>query len=438
MPPHMSGQFEFQAECARFLIRQGRGAAFLDTGLGKTSIEHEFCRQAAVFTGLPSLLLTPLAVARQIEAEGRRWGYECGVIRDQSEVRPGTNICNYDRMDSLNAGAFGCVSLDESGILKNFMGSTTRRLIAAFAETPFRLCATATPAPNDHMELGTHSEFLGVMPRADMLLRWFINDTSEASQTWRLKRHAVGPFWDWVASWARMAETPADLGYDASGFALPPLKVHRHRAIGEVKPPPGLLFGADVSATTMFDVKRQTTASRADAVAALTSSEPKEPWVIWCDTDIEADALMARIPGAREVRGSHPTDRKEATLYGFSNGEFASIVIKPAVGALGLNWQHCSHMVFVGRTFSYERWYQCIRRCWRFGQTRPVHVHVIVAEGEDQIGRVIDRKAESHTEMKTAMADAMRRDRATTRNVKISYNPQFIGRIPTWLRSCAV
>lgn len=423
--------FDFQRASTEFCLRRGRAALFLDTGLGKTICELEFASQAAEATNGKALILTPLAVARQIEREALRFGYGAHVVRDAGEVRSGINICNYDRLDKLDPSAFGCVVLDESSALKNWTGKTTRALIAAFADTPFRLAATATPAPNDHVELGTHAEFLGIMPQSEMLVRWFINDTNDTG-TWRLKGHAVNAFWDWCASWAVMAETPADLGYDASRFVLPKLNIRRHKVSAEIKPSDGL-FGFDVSATQVHALKRQTANVRADAVAELVATEPGEYWLIWVDNDAEADAVMKILPDAREVRGSHPIDRKEETLAGFIAGDFGQLVIKPSIGALGLNLQHCARMAFVGRSFSYEMWYQAVRRCWRFGQTMPVDVHIVVAEGEDQIGRVIDRKAEGHASMKAAMRTATKRNFGSNETIGVAYNPTFKMELPTWL-----
>jgi hypothetical protein len=435
--PIRTSLFDFQAKATEFCLRRGRAALFLDTGLGKTICELTFAEQAAEVTNGYALILTPLAVARQIEREADRFGFYAHVVRDDSEVHHGINICNYDRLDKLDPSRFGCVVLDESSILKSFMGKTTRALIEAFRDTPFRLAATATPAPNDHIELGTHAEFLGIMSQAEMLVRWFINDTMEASQSWRLKGHAVRSFWDWCASWAVMAETPADLGFDASRFVLPPMEIVRHRAEASAVPTDGL-FGFNVSATAIHDLKRQTAKARAEAVALLVAEEPTEHWIIWCDTDYEADALIkAGLPDAREVRGSHPIDRKEDTLGAFSSGDFGQIITKPGIAGHGLNWQHCARMAFVGRSFSYEQWYQAVRRCYRFGQTRPVKVHIIVAEGEDQIGRVIDRKAEDHALMKDEMRKATARMFGDNSRTRVPYNPTFGGRLPSWLVSAA-
>lgn len=428
--------FDFQAACVDFCLRQGRAGLYLDTGLGKTRCQLDFLDKALRTGNGRALLLTPLAVARQIEREAHVAGYEARVIREQADAGPGINICNYDRLDKLEPDAFGAVSLDEASILKAFTGKTTRALINAFAGLRFKLAATATPAPNDHMELGQQAEFLSVMPSNEMLMRWFISDQTQMGR-YRLKGHAEADFWEWMASWARMAQSPDDLGFDGSHFVLPKLSVIRHRArYGEVRPIDGSLFTLDTSATAIHDIKRQTAGNRADKASELVQAD-KQPWVVWCDTDYEADALAKRLPDAIEVRGSMPVERKEANLAAFVEGDARVIVTKPSVAGMGLNWQHCARMAFVGRSFSYEAWYQAVRRCWRFGQTRDVEAHIIVAEGEDQIGRVIDRKAEDHSKMKFAMASAMRRaiDRSASR--LIDYNPTHDGRLPLWLKSVA-
>jgi hypothetical protein len=380
-------------------------------------------------------LLTPLAVAKQIEREARSLGYEARVIREQSDARDGINIVNYDRLDKIDADAFGAVSLDESSILKSFGGKTTEALVNLFAGHRFRLSATATPAPNDHMELGNQSDFLGIMPANEMLMRWFINDTKEASQQWRLKGHAADDFWDWMASWSRMAQNPEDLGFDGSRYILPPINIVRHRTGAVVKPVDGSLFMADVSATNMHDVKRQTAGARADVIASVSDND--EPFIAWCDTDYEADALKERMRDAVEVRGSMRIEQKEENLEAFSLGQARRIITKPSVAGFGLNWQHCHNMGFAGRTFSYEAWYQAVRRSWRFGQTKTVNVHLAVAEGEDQIGRVIDRKASDHDHMRDAMTKAMRRAVNRAAAKKVSYNPTFKGVLPSWINSSA-
>jgi hypothetical protein len=428
--------FDYQRDVTAFCLRQGRAALFLDTGLGKSACILEWCDQAAKASNGYALILTPLAVAKQFEREARKFGYVARVVRTRDDVRPGINVCNYDRLDMLDCTAFGAVALDESSILKSFTGKTTRALIEAFARTPYRLCATATPAPNDHMELGNHAEFLGIMNSQEMLARWFINDASTASQQWRLKKAAVNDFWDWVASWARCAETPADLGYDGSRFVLPELKIIRHQAMGDVRAPAGSLFIEDLSATNMHDIKRQTAGTRAGKIKELIDAQPDEPWLVFTDTDYEAAAVKAVLPGILEVKGTMKAELKEAGIEKFIEGK-VSLLSKPSVVGAGLNFQHCARIAYVGRSFSYEAFYQSVRRCWRFGQTRPVEVHIVVAEGEDQIGRVIDRKADGHKTMKTAMAAAMKRNTSISTTAKIKYNPSHVGRLPEWLKSAA-
>ena len=428
--------FPYQAECVRFLLRVGSGGLFLDTGLGKTLCELEWSEHARKATNGRALILTPLAVAHQFAAEGVRFGYPVRVIRNASEAGDGINICNYDRLELIDPDAFGAVALDESSILKNFSGKTSRDLIAAFSSHRFRLSATATPAPNDHMELGQHAQFCGVMSSAEMLSRFFINDTSTASQNWRLKRHGVTAFWDWMSSWCRMAAMPSDLGDKDDGFVLPPMQVHRHMVESKLKAPEGDLFALDVvSATNMHDIKRQTAGERAGIAAQLATSNA-EPWVVWVDTDYEADAVRERLRGVSgvvEVRGSMSIEVKEAALDAFADGSARILITKPSICGFGLNWQHCANTVFVGRSFSYESWYQAVRRFWRFGQRRSVQVHIAVASGEESIGAVIDRKAGDHDSMKQAMRAAMLRNIGRTSQVRVPYTPTHTGRVPQWL-----
>lgn len=428
LAPHLFG---FQAQGVEFGLRCGSWGLFFDTGLGKTACELEWSTHAAEASNGMALILTPLAVARQIEREGKRWGYSVRVIRAQDEAHLGINVCNYDRLDALQPEAFGAIALDESSILKSFTGKTTRALCAAFASHRWRMAATATPAPNDHVELANHAEMLGVMARDEMLVRWFLNDSSDTG-TWRLKGHAVDDFWNWVSSWARMAEHPRDLGDDTPGFDLEPMKIHRHYAEASAVGIGGGLFGpVDISATGMFKIKRETAAARAAMVAELVNAD-REPWLVWCDTNDESGALSAVIDGAREVRGSDSVDDKEAALGAFVDGSLRVLITKPSIAGFGLNFQHCANMAFVGRTFSYESWYQAVRRCWRFGQKRQVNVHLVVAEGEDAIGRVIERKADDHARMKLAMVAAMRRALSREATLRDAYKPTHRGRLPGW------
>lgn len=422
-----------QVECAGFALRRGTAGCYIDTGLGKTLVELEFATHAAEASNGRALILAPLAVAGQIRREAAKFGYNAHVIRHQDEARHGINICNYDRLDGLDPAAFGAVAADEASIIKNFTGATSRKMIAMFAATRFKLAATATPAPNDHMELGQQSAFLGIMPSNEMLMRWFISDQTEMGR-YRLKHHAVESFWDWMASWARMGEKPSDLGGDDAGFDLPALSVIRHRAGSSPVISDGLFGIEQVSATEMHRIKRQTVGARARICADLVNNERGEQWVVWCDTDYEADALRALILDAVEVRGSHPAEWKERNIEAFLDGAARCLITKPSICGHGLNLQFCRRTVFVGRSFSYEQWYQAVRRFWRYGQKHPVQCHLVVAEGEDAIGRVIDRKSDDHRKMKEAMRAAMRRAMGRDARVKVAYDPQHSARIPRWLK----
>lgn len=400
--PHQRATLEYACE-------KGRSAAFLDTGLGKSRIEACAAEEFRIASGKPSLILTPLAVARQMQRECEAAGVEAKVIREDHEVWPGVNIANYERLPKLNTSRFGGVVLDESSILKSFSGPTKRMLCEAFAATPYRLAATATPAPNDHMELGNHSEFLGLLGSMEMLCRWFVNDTAKASQEWRLKGHAQQDFWRWVASWSRAATLPSDLGGDDAGFILPPLNYHIHTVQADITTdvPDGMLFRIpDGSATTIHKEKRLTLAERvitaADIANAATGSV-----IVWCETNDESRSLAQAIPDAIEVHGSMPPDAKIEALDAFTFGKSRVIVSKPKLAGLGLNWQHASTVIFASVSHSYEQHYQAVRRAWRFGQTHPVECHVVISDTEAPIWSNVQRKQIDHLRMKQAMAQAM-------------------------------
>jgi hypothetical protein len=427
-----------QQHATDFALRAGAAALFLDTGLGKTLCALEWGRQVVEKTGKPVLMLAPLAVAAQHEREAVKFDLDAKAIREPSEIQGArVYITNYDRLAKFDAPIFGGVILDESSILKSFTGKTTKALIETFARTPFRLCCTATPAPNDHMELGTHAEFLGVMRQTMMLQRWFIHDSMDTG-TWRMKGHAAADFWAWVASWARCISKPSDIGLSDEGYTLPELDVRRHviasdRSVetGAEKDGQARLFRMpDTSATSIHREKRMTADARADAIASLVN-DSDETWVVWCDSDYEADALTSRIPDAMEVRGSMSAEEKEAKLIAFSTGQARVIVTKPSIAGFGLNWQHCARMAFVGLSFSYESFYQAVRRCWRFGQQRSVQVDIACADTEEAIWTTVSRKAGDHDAMKRAMADAMAK--ATKRAAVETYVPKKKLKLPEWI-----
>jgi hypothetical protein len=445
VPSLNARMFPHQQHSTEFALRAGCAALFLDTGLGKSFCALEWGRVVVEHTNKPVLMLAPLAVGPQHQREAEKFGIDARYVREPSEIKgAGIWITNYERLDKFDATQFAGIILDESSIIKGFNGRTSRALIQSFAATPYRLACTATPAPNDHMELGQHSEFLGVMRGMEMLSRWFINDTSTASQDWRIKGHAVEAFWNWVASWSRCIAKPSDVGFSDDGFTLPEMRMVQHiveadRSIdtGEEKDGQARIFRLpETSATSIHREKRLTIDARADAIAAVVASETREPWIIWCDTDAEADALTDRIPEAIEVRGSMAADVKEDRLTAFSTGKARIIVTKPSIAGFGLNWQHCARQAFVGLSFSYESFYQAVRRSHRFGQTRPVHVHVAMADTEKAIWDVVSRKAEDHDAMKTAMRASMARA-VNAAVAKVPYQPKRNVNVPKWMRAAA-
>lgn len=395
-------------------LRRGRAAVFADTGLGKTFIQAEWGKHVALHTGGRVLILAPLAVAHQTIREAAKLGIGVDYVQDQAQADASSQavvITNYDRAGSFEAARFVGVVLDESSILKAFSGATKKRLVTMFSDTPYRLACTATPSPNDVMELGNHSEFLGVMDSHEMLARWFINDSMHHTN-YRLKGHARADYWRWVVSWAVCEGKPSDLGYDDAGFELPPLELTEHLVSVDYTRAwlNGRLFDmADhTSATKIWKEKRETAEGRCAEAAAIVLAEPDEAWVVWCDTNDEADRLRALLPDAIEVRGSDSLSEKERKLTMFSTGAARVIITKAEIAGFGLNWQHCARMVFVGVTYSYEKLYQALRRSYRYGQTRAVQAHLVYAESEGNVMQTIKRKQGEHQELQAEMIAAQR------------------------------
>lgn len=424
-----------QEAVLQFALGQGKSAAFLDTGLGKSFIELEFARQCAEETGKPSLILTPLAVAGQMVREGQKFGIDARQIREQSEVGAGVMVANYERLAKLDPSAFGAVILDESSILKSYASKTRVMLQDAFAGTPYKLAATATPSPNDHTELGNHAEFLGVMRQQEMLSKWFINDTATASQEWRLKGHAIADFWGFVASWSRCATLPSDLGGDDTGYVLPDVqrRVHEVAADRMANIAQGMLFRIpELSATSFHEEKRLTLKERCELAADLANHD--KPVTVWCETNDESAMLAKMIDGAIEVHGALDPDEKERRLLGFADGQYRAIVTKPKLAGFGVNWQHCAHAVFASISFSYEQHYQAVRRSHRFGQSETVKNDIVIADTEAAIWNVINEKSQKHDEMKRRMAEAMRSAQMQA-SVRVKYDRPLDLAFPNWLKT---
>jgi superfamily II DNA or RNA helicase len=417
-----------------FALNRGRSASFLDTGLGKSFIELEFARQVSEYTRKPVLILTPLAVAGQMVREGHKFNIDARQVMDQSEVGSGIMVANYERLQKLDPTAFGGVVLDESSILKSFAGQTRKRLCDAFIDAQFKLAATATPSPNDHMELGNHAEFLGVMRQQEMLSQWFLNDTSTASQEWRLKGHAVEDFWQWVASWSRCASLPSDLGGDDTGYILPEIerKIHTVTADRSVDIEDGSLFRIpQMSATSFHKEKRLTISERCELAAHLADHD--KPVTVWCETNDESTILTGLIDGAVEVRGDMKPEEKEKRILGFSDGDYRVIVTKPKIAGFGVNWQHCAHAVFASISFSYEQHYQAVRRSHRFGQDERVRNDIVISDTESSIWNAINVKSKKHDEMKRRMSLAMAKAQSTGL-VRTAYDRPLDLEFPSWIR----
>lgn len=434
---------QFQADIIRWACRRGRAAIFAGTGLGKTLKELSWASQVVASTGERVLLFTPLAVAAQTVREAEKFGIP-GVAYAPDQVSASTPIVvtNYDRRDKFDLESFAGVALDESGIIKDHDSRTRTELTEACREVPYLLCGSAMPAPNDWTELGQHAEFLGVMSAKEMLAMFFVHDGSvraHGDQDWRLKRHAAADFWRWVASWAVMIRHPRDMGYDEPGYDLPPLDIRQHT----VRMPHSLEAGGSIipaMASTLQEriaARRDSIEQRVRAAAEIVATKPDEPWLIWCGLNAEADAIKQAIPGIVNVEGSDPVEFKERMLLGFANGDPTNLLSKPSIAGRGMNWQHCANMVFVGLNDSFEQLYQAIRRCWRFGQTRPVTAWLIASDREGAVVKNLRDKEARHEGMAAAMVEHMRDlSIAQIRGGRVStssYAPQTRMELPSWL-----
>jgi len=405
-----SNLFEFQHDIVKWALRKGRAAVFSNTGTGKTRMQLAWADCVTRHTSGNVLILAPLAVTRQTVQEGSQIGIEVNLCRRQSDVKPGINISNYEMLEHFEPGSFRGVILDESSILKSYEGKVRTEIINAFAETPYKLACTATPAPNDHMELGNHAEFLQVMRRPEMLATFFVHDGGRTSQ-WRLKGHAVKAFWEWVASWAVMMSMPSDLGYSDDGFLLPPVNIEQI-----VVDKSGYLVK---EAQTLQDRRRARTDSldlRVQRAVDIVMSKPEESWLVWCDLNKESEALTKAIPGAIEVKGSDDNDHKTKSLLGFADGSIKILVSKPSIAGFGMNFQICHNQVFTGLSDSFEQYYQAVRRSWRFGQKEQVNVYVITSEKEGAVVKNIERKERDFARMLHGMISATQE--ITRKNIK--------------------
>lgn len=400
--------FDFQAAIVTWACKRGRAAIFADTGLGKTAMQTEWARQVTEHTGGMVLIAAPLCVAQQTVEEAAKFGIHIQYCRHPSDIKDGTVIVitNYEMLDKFNPDDFVGIVLDESSILKSQTSKTRALIIEMFQRTPYRLSCTATPSPNDHMELGNQAEFLGVMTAVEMLAMFFVHDGGDTSQ-WRLKGHGKTRFWEWMATWSICIRNPADLGFDGSAYILPGLQMHEH-IVESTDALDGQLFaGIAQTLTERRDAKRKSMIDRVKITADLVNSHNR-PAIVWCHLNDESKALTAAIPDAIELTGAMPSEDKEAAIMAFIHGEKRVIVSKSSIMGFGLNLQHCHDMVFAGLDDSYESFYQAIRRCHRFGQHHIVDVHLVSAESEGAVKANLERKQAQADDMAQSMVDHMR------------------------------
>ena len=427
--------FDYQRDIVKWALRKGRAAIFADCGMGKTLMQLEWARCVNEHTNKPVLLLAPLAVSAQTILEAKeKLNLDVKYVTNQDEIIPGLNITNYERLDNFDFTKFSGIVLDESSIIKSFAGKIRTQILTNCRSIQFRLACTATPSPNDVMELGNHAEFVGAMSREEMLSMFFVHDGGDTSK-WCIKGHAKNAFWQWVCSWAVMISKPSDLGYSDDGFELPAIHYHQH--ICQVDAPTiGYLF--PVQATGLQERIKQRSATidlRAEKAAEIVNGSD-DSWLVWCDRNGES-SYTKKNTRCIEITGSDKPDKKEQKLLGFASGDIDSIVSKPKIAGFGMNWQRCHNMIFLGLSDSYESFYQAVRRCWRFGQKNEVHVHIVIAETEGNVLANIQRKEKDSIIMRDAMianmTDIQNKEIRSTKANKTDYLPTKEIIIPSFL-----
>lgn len=420
--------FDFQKDIVRWALAKGRASIFSGCGTGKTAMQLSWAYQVHKRTGGKILILAPLAVADQTKREAEKFHYKANVCACQDDCVDGINITNYEKLDKFVAKEFVGVVLDESSILKSFTGKVRNSIIQNFQNIPYKLACTATPAPNDYMELGNHSEFCGVMTRAEMLAMFFVHDGGQTSK-WRLKGHAKDVFWQWMASWAVFIDNPKSLGYDIDGYDLPALHVHEIIVDGEEPVTDNLTL------TERRNARKATIQKRCEYAAKLVN-QSDEQWLVWCDLNAEGDLLEKLIDESKNVQGSDKPAYKTETMLDFSNENLKCLVSKPKIAGLGLNWQNCHNMIFTGLSDSFEQYYQAVRRCWRFGQKHEVNVYIIISAKEGCVKENIERKQSDFITMRDAMIELTKeitkKELKKTCRIVTPYNPNVEMKLPKW------
>jgi DNA modification methylase/superfamily II DNA or RNA helicase len=402
--------FDFQRFIVKRALNAGKYAIFADCGLGKTLMQLSWAEAVARHTGKRVLILAPLAVRAQTIAEAERFGVDL----------MGIDVNNYEQIDNIDCSKYAGIVLDESSILKNFTGIYKRKIIEAFAETPYKLACTATPAPNDLNEIGNHSEFLDIMEAPDMRMRWFVRD--EGMNDYRLKGHAEADFYGWIASWSSVLRTPADIGFSAEGYKLPPLNYTDIEIKTQDRENGKLFNDASVNATEFNKELRMTLIPRIDAVADIVNSS-SEQFIVWVNQNEEEERVCELIPDAVAVRGSDSPEKKIDRLLGFSQGKYRVIVTKKKIAQFGLNWQNCRNQIFAALDFSFEGLYQAIRRSYRFGQKEQVNIYLVTTDTMQNVTASIQHKQQQFDEMMKKITENVN---ANTYGLKVDYNKREV------------
>lgn len=420
--------YDFQKDIVRWALKKGKACVFADCGLGKTPMQLSWAYQVHKHTGGMVLILAPLAVAAQTKREAEKFGYIAEVVENQEQCIPGINITNYEKLDKFTANKFVGIVLDESSILKSYSGKVRTSIIQNFHEVPYKLACTATPAPNDYMELGNHAEFCGVMTRAEMLSMFFVHDGGQTSK-WRLKGHAEDVFWQWLATFSVFVDNPRNIGYEVKGYDLPKLNIKEIIVDGEEATSDALTL------TERRKARKDSLLLRCEKAAELVNRSD-EQWLVWCDLNDESHKLHELINESVEVEGSDKDTYKSKAMLDFSNGNSKCLVTKPKIAGFGMNWQNCHNMIFTGLSDSYEQYYQALRRCWRFGQKDEVNVYIIISSKEGCVKENIERKQTDFLKMQSEMTaltkEITKKELKSTCRISTPYDPKVEMKLPEW------
>lgn len=420
--------YEFQKDIVRWALKKGKACIFADCGLGKTPMQLSWGYEIHKRLGGKVLILAPLAVTEQTKREAEKFGYNSKVVAEQSECIDGINITNYEKLDRFIAREFVAIVLDESSILKSYSGKVRNAIIQTFHEVPYKLACTATPAPNDYMELGNHSEFCGVMTRPEMLSMFFVHDGGQTSK-WRLKGHAEDVFWQWLATFSVFVDNPNNIGYKVDGYNLPELSIKEIIVDGD-KP-----IDESLTLTERRQARKDSLQMRCEKAAEYVNNSD-EQWLVWCDLNDESHKLHELIIDSVEVQGSDKDTHKSQSMLDFSKGEIKCLVTKPKIAGFGMNWQNCHNMIFTGLSDSYEQYYQALRRCWRFGQKEKVNVYIIISAKEGCVKENIERKQKDFLKMQSEMTELTKeitkKELRSTCRISTPYEPQEKMELPKW------